>query len=169
MNKAASQRPSIKVERTNFQRILGVASFVILVMFWIYLFTEWTSIPDKIPTHFGVLGEVDSWGSKNSVLMLPVIMTALYLLLTILSAFPQYYNYTVTITVENAAAQYKNARTLMLWITLQLVAVFSYITYISIQIGLGNNKGLGIWSLPVFLVGVFGTVIYYIRRMVKLK
>lgn len=169
MNKTVSQRPNIKVEVTNFERILGIISFVILVMLWIYLFMNWSSVPDKIPTHFGFSGTVDAWGSKSSIIFLPIIMTVLYLMMTILAAFPQYYNYSVPITPENATAQYKNARTLMLWLTLQLVATFSYITLMMIQVGLGKAKGFGLWFLPVFLVVIFGTAIYYIIKMNKLK
>jgi uncharacterized membrane protein len=169
MNKEVSPRPSIKVEKTNLERILGIVSFVMVVMLWMYLFLCWSSIPDKIPSHFGVLGKVDSWGSKSSLIALPIVMTVLYLMMTILSAFPQWYNYTVAITVENAEAQYENARTLMLWITLEIVAVFSYITWATVQVGLGNAKGLGLWFLPVFLVAIFGTIAYYIRKMNKLK
>jgi uncharacterized membrane protein len=169
MNKELSPRPKIKVEKTNLERILGIVSFVMVVMLWVYLFMSWPSIPDKIPAHFSFLGEVDSWGSKISLIAFPIIMTVLYLMLTILSAFPQYYNYAVVITAENAAAQYENARTFMLWLALQLVAVFTYITCAMIQVGLGNTKGLGLWFLPLFLVVMFGTIAYYIRKMIILK
>lgn len=162
-------RPKIKVEKTNFQRILEIISFVIVVMLWVYLFKFWSSIPDKIPVHFNALGEVDSWGGKSSLIALSVTMTVLYVMMAILSAFPQIYNYSVAITAENAAAQYENARTLMLWLSLQIVAVFAYITWSTIQVGMGNTEGMGLWFLPVFLVILFGTIAYYIRKMITLR
>ncbi len=30
-------------------------------------------LPDRIPTHFGINGTADAWGSKYSILLLPVI------------------------------------------------------------------------------------------------
>ena len=169
MNKTVRLRSNIKVEISSFERVLGIVSFVMLVMLWLYLFTNWSSVPDKIPTHFGFSGILDAWGGKSSIIFLPIVMTVLYLMMTTLAAFPQYYNYAVAITPENAAAQYKNARTLMLWVTLQLVAVFSYITLMMMQVGLGNAKSFGLWFLPIFLVVIFGTLIYYIRKINKLK
>lgn len=169
MGKEVGSRPKIKVEKTNSQRILEIISFVTVVMLWVYLFTSWSSIPDKIPSHFNAVGEIDSWGSKGSLIGTPVVMTLLYVMLIILSLFPQIYNYPVTITAENAAAQYGNARSLMLWLSLQLVAIFTYITCATIQVGLGNAKGLGLWFLPVLLIAMFGTIAYYIRKMFKLK
>ena len=41
-------------------------------------------LPDQIPTHFGLNGEPDSWGSKNSIFLAPAILCGVGFLLFIL-------------------------------------------------------------------------------------
>lgn len=170
MSNDTNVRPKIKVEKSNLERILEVGSFVAVVMMWVYLWLFWPSIPEKIPTHFGVLGQADAWGSKITLIFPAIITTVLYLLMAILAQFPQIYNYnSIKITEENAEAQYRNARTMMLWLNAQIVGIFFYIQWRTVDVAIGNSKGLGLWFLPVFLVAMFGTLAYYIVKMYKLK
>lgn len=171
MSNEFNSRPKIKVEKTNLERLLEIGAFVAVVMMWIYLFLFWASIPERIATHFATLGgQPDDWGSKDTLLAMPIICTLLYLLIAILAQFPQIYNYNgIKITGENAEYQYKNARTLMLWMAVEIVVLFIYIEWGFVQVALGNSKSFGLWFLPIFLVALFGTLAYYIRKMYKLK
>jgi hypothetical protein len=101
--------------------------------------------------------------------MVPIIASVLYLLLTVISRFPQYFNYMTVITEENAASQYKNARTLMSWMSVEITALFLFLECQNIQAAKAASSGLGIWFLPVFLIIVFGTIGIYIYKMFKLK
>jgi uncharacterized membrane protein len=49
--------------------------FIMLAIPWVYLAIIWNDLPPTIPTHFGISGEPDRFGSKNEVLIAPVVLT----------------------------------------------------------------------------------------------
>jgi uncharacterized membrane protein len=166
------RRPVIKIPVTRTEIILEVIGLLGIMGILLFLSLNWARIPDTVPQHFGFSGKVDSWGSKGILIVLPVVMGAFYLLLTILGRFPHYFNYTVQITTENAAAQYLNARRLLCWLKFELVYIFSYIEFCTIRIAVGADKsssGLGTAFLPIFLLAVFGTLGYFIYQSARLR
>ncbi len=40
----------------------------------IYLAIVWTELPDIVPMHWNVAGEVDGWGSKSTLLLMPFLL-----------------------------------------------------------------------------------------------
>ena len=49
-----------------------------------YLASVWTQLPDQVPLHWNLQGEVDRWGSKSEMWLIPVFTTVLiYILLTL--------------------------------------------------------------------------------------
>ena len=57
---------------------------VIISIPWIYLAIIWNSLPDTIPVHFGLNGTPDRFGQKNEIFFIPIIMTAISLLVFLL-------------------------------------------------------------------------------------
>lgn len=62
--------------------------FMMMSIPWIYLGMIWNRLPQVIPTHFGLEGTPDAFGSKNELLVIPLIFSILgilvyYLLLNI--------------------------------------------------------------------------------------
>ena len=55
--------------------------FVVLSIPWIYLALIWGDLPARIPTHFGINGEADKFGEKNSILLAPVVITIVGILM----------------------------------------------------------------------------------------
>jgi uncharacterized membrane protein len=57
----------------------------IVLMPFVYLAFIWNTLPDKIPTHWNVKGEIDQWGDKFSLIgvlfMLPVFVYVLMLVI----------------------------------------------------------------------------------------
>lgn len=50
----------------------------------IYLAMIWEALPDKVPLHWNLRGEIDRWGSKNELLLIPFILPIpTYLLMTV--------------------------------------------------------------------------------------
>ncbi|HEY3284353.1 MAG TPA: DUF1648 domain-containing protein [Armatimonadota bacterium] len=122
----------------------------------------WSRTPERIPTHFGLGGQPDGWGGKSTVLFLPAVSLGLYLLLTLVSRLPSSMNYPVAITRENAATQYAVARSLLASLKAELVWLFTWIEWGSLQVALGRAQGLGWVGMVVALTAVFGTVGYHL-------
>jgi len=154
----------MKLKYTKFQKVIEIITIILLISIWAYLILSWGNIPDKIPGHYNGAGVVDRWGSKNEILVMPIASIALYALLTMVSYFPSTWNIPVEITEENREFVYRNVKTMLSLLKLEVITTFTYITYCNI-----NTISLGVWFLPVELILIFGTLIYFIVKVSKKK
>jgi uncharacterized membrane protein len=157
-------RPRITIKRSMADWITDIIAFSFLVILIALPIIYSGSLPDKIPVHFNAAGEVDGYGSRATLWMLPVIGFIMYAGMTVLEFFPHIYNYPVEITEENAATQYRLATRLIRILKTVILLIFSFISYKTIDTGLGKTVGLGKAFLPVFLLVTFGTIAVYLAR-----
>jgi hypothetical protein len=123
---------------------------------------RWASLPEIIPTHFGLAGQPDDWSNKKWLWLLPTISLLLYLGLTWIRRFPHKFNYLWPITESNAPRQYYLAQALIAIMKVEIAWLFTFITYQTVRIGLGETPALGIAFLPVVMVILGGTVVGYL-------
>ncbi|CAH1199014.1 hypothetical protein PAECIP111893_01208 [Paenibacillus plantiphilus] len=161
------KRPILSVPKTLLERLHDSISVVVLVYSVVYLILRWTDLPETIPIHFDGHGNADGWGSRAFLLFMPLLTIVLFIGLSLLSKIPHKFNYLRPITAQNAAHQYRTAKSLLSWIKVELVILFGYLQWSTIQNAAGHSSGLGIWLLPVTLIVIFGTVIIHIVRMRK--
>jgi uncharacterized membrane protein len=161
MNINPGIRPKIKVERTRLDWVIEFVAFVFLIILVSLPLIFFNDLPERVPVHFNIEGEPDDYGTRFSLLLLPVTGLVMYLGMTILEGYPHIYNYPVQITHENALNQYRLATRLIRILKSVILLIFSFITFRTIQTALGEGIGLGKAFLPVFLLVVFGTIIIY--------
>jgi len=152
-----NNNPKIKVKPTQFTKILEITNYFLIVIFWNFTSIAYKYLPEEIPTHYNGLGEVDAYGDKSSIFILPLIATVLFVIVSITAKKPHTFNYAVVITSENVEAQYKNAMRLMQSVNLFMLLIFIFIDYKTIQIALNKADSLGVWFLPI--IGIIGLVI----------
>ncbi|MBX5446058.1 DUF1648 domain-containing protein [Sphaerobacter sp.] len=155
------QRPVLDLPRSSFEIVGELLALVGVIVTVAILLYAWPDLPDRVPTHFGVTGEPDSWGRKATVLFPPLVMMVLYTGLTILNRFPHAFNYPRVITEENAPRQYGLARTLMTWLKAELTWLFAYLEWSIVRVAQGEATGIGVTFLPVILIIMFGTIGVY--------
>ncbi|KRE73664.1 DUF1648 domain-containing protein [Paenibacillus sp. Soil750] len=163
------QRPVIHLARTKVEIILDVISLFVIISMIAYVAYMWQDMPERIPMHFNGKGEIDGWGNKMSLIALPLIGVIIYVGLTLLSKVPHVYNYPSQITPQNARGQYQNARLLINSLKTVIVILFGFIEWSVIQSGKEGNADLNWWVLGLILVMLFGTIIFFIIRSIKLK
>ena len=142
-----------------FLDIIGLALVVALV---IMTFIYWGNAPDIIPTHYNFKGEVDAYGSKNTVFILLPIVLITYIGIAVLSKFPQVYNYPVEINPRNKEKQYLMASTFIRVLNVEIVTLFFFIQ-------MNSGKVLSIAFLFIFLLIIFGSIGFYIYKAIKCK
>ncbi|WP_147534414.1 DUF1648 domain-containing protein [Bacillus marasmi] len=167
-NKFTENRPKLDIPFTPLQKLSTIVSFLLLIGCIVYIIIEWPTLPDKFPGHFNAAGEVDRWGSKTEVWLLPTIGFLLWLPLTILEKYPHIYNY-INFIEQNAEIQYKYARSLLSFMKFFIAFSFCYISVQSIQIAKGSEFGLGVWELPIFFGAIFGSIAVYLFKVIRLK
>lgn len=162
-----STRPIIHPVPSALDKALEWGGYTMFLVMWAITAYVYFNVPEIIPTHFNAAGFPDNQGSKVSLLAFPAVGTVLYLSITLLNRYPHLFNYTVTITPENAALHYAVATRMMRYIKLVILVVFSLIVLFTYFTSAGITHGLG----GLFLPFVFGLlcipVIVLIRQSLK--
>ena len=161
------ERPKITLIPTTADKLVDLLGWLILIALWGWTITHYSTLPDTIPTHFNGAGEADGFGSKVSIIALPVIATLLFIGLTVLNRYPHSFNYPSPVTQDNALRLYTLATRMLRYLKLVLLVVFGGIEFMTIQNATGKASGLGVWFLPLTLVLVFLPLIYFVVKSVQ--
>lgn len=148
--------------KTKYDVVTEVLCLLTLIGLVVFICVMWGGLPDKVPSHFNAMGEIDGWSSKTGLLVMPVISVIMYIALTTISMFPQIWNTGVAVNESNRARIYTILKNMLNTMKMILVADF---TFIAVNQTLG--VALPIWFTIVFLVVIFGTLIFFLTRIVK--
>lgn len=152
----------IKIKRNALDVVEAIVSLLCLVGVVIFLLLMWSRIPDQIPAHYNAAGEVNRWGSKSELIVLPIVSWVLYGLITLMERYPQVWNTGVRVTEENRNRVYRILKNLIAVIKMLVLLVFAFLT---VNSALCWN--LPIWFLGVFLLLVFGSVAFFLVQLSK--
>ncbi len=165
----SNARPKIHIPKTKSERIwdtIGYSCYIGSLLFLIYI---WGELPDKVPAHFNAQGEVDRWGSKLELLILPIIGAFLAVSMHFVEKFPESHNYPQRLNKENAKEFYLNSRKITNQLKAICLIIFTLIIIESVSIALEWGGGLGAWFLPVLIVGVSIPIILGIIKQSKIR
>lgn len=164
---ASNKRPKLDIQKQFFDYWIEGLTLVVVVLLIALPAFYYNQLPDRIPIHFDGAGNPDSYGNKSMIWLLPVIGLVLSMILFQVSKYPHTFNYLKPITEENARYQYQIASQLMRVLNLITSSIFCYITWQTIQVGLGNATGLGKLFLFVSLAAMFGAMGFYMFKSTK--
>ena len=128
------QRQIVKRNKTPLELILDIISLLFLIASLLYIIMEWSSLPNRIPFQFN-FGEVKIWGSKASVIALPLFGVVIWIGLSILEKFPQHINLPFFLQ-ENKEMDHRNNRILLNMTKNVVVIFFTYTNWTSIQLAI---------------------------------
>jgi uncharacterized membrane protein len=162
-------RPQIKLRLNRIDIFLEISGYLAMTGFWILFLYFYKKLPDIIAIHFGISGQADRYGSKVSIISLPIISTILFIGLTILNRYPHQFNYLNVITTENAKKHYEMATGLIRYLRLVIVLIFSCIFWASAQTAQGIKNGLAIWILPLSIITILIPTFLFLIKANKSK
>jgi uncharacterized membrane protein len=163
------KRPRLNIPRTQLEVFCDLIAAAVVIGIAAYLIATWASLPAKIPVHFNFAGQVDRWGSRNTLFSIFAVMLAMFIGLSILQRFPHIYNYPFGLTPENVHRQYQVARQLLTLIKTEVVCLFAFIQWQTVLVARGREETLGIWFLPFMLLVLSGTTAFYFVQASKAK
>ncbi len=163
-----NNRPVLAIPKTRLEVFTDVLSILMLLGNFVYLFMAWLSLPDRIPTHFNGLGEVDGWGGKGNIWVLEGIAIVLWISFTFLEKYPHVYNY-IFLTEENVERQYKNARLMLNVLKTTLTFTFVFLSWQLIHSVKQNESSIGIGSFVLLLLMIFGLIGFFLFRSYRLR
>ena len=153
---------SLYGKKTTFSKIANLISLLSVVGIVLYVIITWKNIPEMIPGHYNIAGEIDKYSSKNSIWILIVVQILLFTMMSVLERFPNIWNTGVQITDENVERVYTNLRNMQTYLKMMIMIYFSYMTFQSI--GGGNLHSMSVF---VFLVLVFGGMAVFLVKVFK--
>jgi uncharacterized membrane protein len=163
-----SERPQIQIPLQSFDylfEILAALGLLTLLSLSIFYYGQ---LPEQIPTHFGPNGLPDSYGSKTSLWLLPILGSVIFGLMTYINRRPDWFNFPVKITAENALTQYTMATRLIRVLKASVTILFAYLVWGIISVSKGIQEGLGTWLLLLPL-GILVFSLLYIFKSVANK
>lgn len=123
-----SERPLADFTTGPVTRVLRWVSVATPFVASAVLLLAYPSLPEVVPTHFGVTGEADAWGPRWSVLVMVAVWLLLAVGIAVLSRFPRVFNYPVPVTEENAQPLYREAERMLVWLAASMSLVFGAIS-----------------------------------------
>lgn len=107
----------------------------IIILHFILIGMKYSGLPARIPTHFGIDGQPDSWGSKATILALPVLAAALFIVML-------YVNQDRFLNIPDGMDPSK-AIVMLRHLTVSTQLIFLVISYICIEVAMGHRSGIG--------------------------
>ncbi|ERM90866.1 hypothetical protein O163_13565 [Caldanaerobacter subterraneus subsp. yonseiensis KB-1] len=126
----------------------------IIILIWIFTFAIFGRLPAKIPIHWNISGQVDSFGPKHDIFILPSIITIIYFVMLCVPIIdPKRANY------GKFAGAYRMIRAVVVII---LSAVYFASAYSALGYRIDVNR-MGNLIIPFMLIG-FGSVMGKLRH-----
>ncbi|RYC53567.1 DUF1648 domain-containing protein [Flagellimonas olearia] len=163
-----TKNPRVDIKASHIDQKLHRAGWMVVAFNTVLVLAVYMDLPETIPTHFNFQGEVDGYGHKSTLWVIPILSAVLHLFmgLVVMKLKPWLMNYPVKVTEENAPKLYPLA--------LRMLAVMNFCFVIGFLITTGiillKLKGwvdtlevkllIALWVFNGFLP------LYYAYRMV---
>ena len=155
---------SMKLKKTRFDILLNVLCLLQLIGITLFLLICWARIPQQIPMHYDLGGNITRWGNKAELIIIPVLAWIMYLLMTVLEYFPQAWNTGVQVTEHNRTRVYA---TLLHMISSLKFLITCLYTYSILQTALMLE--IPSWFLFAVIALLCGDIGYWMHRLWKCK
>ncbi|GGA74941.1 DUF1648 domain-containing protein [Ornithinibacillus halotolerans] len=167
--KNSFQRPKLNIPKTRSEWLFDIIGLIFYIGSIILLISVWSSLPPEVPAHYNALGEVDRWGSKYELLILPIVGGFLFLMMQVFEKYPEMHNYPSRLNESNAEQFYLLSRKLLNQLKNISLILFSLLAFESVSIAMEWNNGFGVWFLPLLIVGTGIPIVMTLLRQRKIK
>lgn len=163
------ERPKLIVPLTSADKFLEGLVVVGLITLWIFTIYIYPKLPEAIPIHFNLKGEVDGYGPRIMAWLAPIVSFVLFGVRTFLNQHPHQFNYSMKITPENALRQYTLATRMIRVLKWCLIVIFILLQGALWQASQDNNPRLSPLFLPIVLAMTLLPIAYYIWQSQRQK
>ncbi|MEO4052522.1 DUF1648 domain-containing protein [Solibacillus sp. CAU 1738] len=162
-------RPKLDIPKTTGEIIADIIGIGALLLAILFIALNWSSLPAEIPAHFNGAGDVDRWGSKFEILILPAISIGLFAMMYVLEKKPHVHNYPDRLNETNVEAFYTTSRKMLNIMKNLINILFAYCIYETILVAQEKADALNMFGMMVFLVPIFAVIIIGMIKMMRIK
>ena len=164
--------------RKSYPPQLELIALLVLVFTVYWVIANYDFLSETIPTHFNFHGIPDKWGSKNEILVFPIMGAFLYIVLTtlniILAVTKDLRKYINLPPKRKAVLSDAKVEELRIFLnrslfTLKVVTqgLVAYLLFMSIEVAQGKASDLGQWWL-MFLLAILMIIGYLLWKSYRL-
>ncbi len=118
-------------------------AFIFLVLNFVLVGISFSFLPEIIPTHFGIKGNIDGTGPKSILWSIPILSTLVYFIIKSSSKHPHLHNYSQKITKENAPILYKKSMELGAFINMITTGLLLILSLVIILCAVTSSEKYG--------------------------
>lgn len=152
------------------RRIFDILGIILWLISIILIIVNYDSLPNKIPSHYNLSGEPDSWGTKAFVFALPAIAIVVWIALHIINRSKKLERF-INVPSMNGKpnrAQIDLAKILLDVMKFEMMAIFTFLIVKDLYTAKGMPFVLGFWE-PFIILGIICiTVVIYLFNNYKL-
>ena len=137
--------------------ILTILFLVLICIIPIYLILKFYPLTGVIPIHYNIYGTADSYGSKWTLIIWPIIALIIYAMLTILNGHPEMFNIPVKLTEKNESILVNIASRTIRIVKFFTILLFFFISIQNYEYILFKKSVINI--LPILLIVGIITII----------
>lgn len=131
---------------TWYDLVLAGLAFLVMAGTTIWLILHYGALPDKVPTHFNISGEIDGYSGKSTLWVLMGIGWVVWFLMALPDFFPKLWSTSITVKPQYEAKLRSWSKTFMHFTQLFIAALFSFMT-----IWMPTGKDYPVWFMPVVI------------------
>jgi uncharacterized membrane protein len=153
---------------TGLRKTLDAAALLLLLFIWgitAYAIRGPHPLPARIPAHFDSAGRPDAWGAPAMLWMMPVIVTGVCLLMSLVARYPSSFRFSGRPAPAARAQHEAIALSMLSWLKVEIAFLFAVIQYWTIQIVRQGQGRLSPAFMPLMLLAVFGTIAWHISAL----
>ena len=149
-----------KLKRTRLVRIVDWLCGALLIGITVWVACCYTTLPDRIPTHFGADGVIDGYSDKNMIWGLLAVMWVPIIVMSVTELFPRFWNVPFKVTKENHSRMMTLAWHLISTTKLLVASLFAYLVVMCMR---GEN--LLAYFTPMVLTAFGANSLYWVIRL----
>lgn len=166
-----TNRSWLKIECDKTDQLIEALTLISFVFSFAFIGYYYSELPDRVPAHFGLDGEVKRYDEKSMIWLIPMLLSAICFGVYKLNKHPYLYNYTVKITPENAKNHYKDASKIIRYINFCIALMCAVITYEIVNIALKNTNSFSLFSNYFLILSIsfltLTPIVMVIKTIVK--
>lgn len=159
----------VETHKTRINRVCDLIAIGLFIAVNFYTFIQWNQFPEEVPIHFNALGDVDNYGSKWSLLLVPMISVGLFELLEFLERHPEWHNYPGRLNEMNAPRFYQSSRELLNRVKNLSLLLMAYTQWEIVTVGLGDSNAMSQWVFGGLLALMLIVIIIGVVQQRKIK
>lgn len=147
-----------------YRKIVNVLGWVVLIAMFVYVAMIWNSLPDQIPMHYNLQGEIDSYGGPAFILIMPIVMSLLFIMIAVIEHHPGIWNIPVEVCESAKEKIYESMALTLVTIRFLLILFAGIETYLSV-----NGRNIPVILNVLFMGGVIMLPIIDMIYIVKIN